>query len=67
MPAKLIKTALLSGVIMALTPGVVLGQAMEKKGTAPYVTHFVFRPLMSIDVPDVGTVTSLEAVGTTET
>jgi hypothetical protein len=66
MHAKLITTALLSGVIMAFTPGVVLGQAMEKKGTAPYVTHFVFRPLMSIDVPDVGTVTPLEAVGTTE-
>jgi hypothetical protein len=35
-------------------------------GTTPYVTHFVFRPLTSMDISGVGTVTSLEAVGTTE-
>ena len=62
----LVKTALLSGVLMAFAPGVVLGQPMEKKGTTPYVTHFIFRPLMSIDIPGLGTATSLEAVGTTE-
>jgi hypothetical protein len=39
---------------------------LPTKGTTPYVTHFVFRPLMNVDVPGVGTVTSLEAVGTTE-
>ena len=38
---------------------------MEKKGTTPYVTHFIFRPLMSIDIPGLGTATPLEAVGTT--
>src|SRR4029078_11013350 len=32
----------------------------------PYVTHFVFRPLMNVDVPGVGSVATLEAVGTTE-
>ena len=38
----------------------------EKKGTTPYVTHFIFRPLMSLDVPGLGTATTLEAVGTTQ-
>src|SRR6266481_2762221 len=61
-----VKSALLSGVLMTLTPGVVLGQQMEKKGTTPYVTHFIFRPLMSIDIPGLGTATNLEAVGTTQ-
>lgn len=61
-----VKIALLSGLLMALAPGAVLGAPLEKKGTTPYVTHFVFRPLMNIDIPDVGTATALEAVGTTE-
>ena len=34
--------------------------------TAPYVTHFIFRPLQSIDILELGTATVLEAVGTTE-
>ena len=62
----LVKIALLSGIFMVFAPGAALAQPIEKKGTAPYVTHFIFRPLMSIDVPDVGTATALEAVGTTE-
>src|SRR5258708_4188876 len=62
----LVKSALLSGVLMTFAPGVVLGQQMEKKGTTPYVTHFIFRPLMSIDIPGLGTATNLEAVGTTQ-
>src|SRR2546428_5845577 len=59
-------TALLSGILMALTTGVVLGAPIEKSGTTPYVTHFVFHPLTSIDVPGVGKVTAVEAVGPTE-
>jgi hypothetical protein len=31
--------------------GSVVAQPMEKKGTTPYVTHFIFRPLMSIEFP----------------
>jgi len=62
----LFKTALLSGVLIAFAPGIVLGQQIEKKGTTPYVTHFIFRPLMSIDIPGLGTATNLEAVGTTQ-
>ena len=60
------KTAFLYGMLVALAPGAVLGQSIEKKGTTPYVTHFIFRPLMNIDIPGVGTATALEAVGTTE-
>src|SRR5215831_20035550 len=40
--------------------------AQEKKGTTPYVTHFIFRPVLSLDVGDLGTATQLEAVGTTQ-
>src|SRR5262245_31509633 len=43
-----------------------VAQPMEKKGTTPYVTHFIFRPWMSIDIPGLGTATNLEAVGTTQ-
>lgn len=67
MSCKFMETAFLSALLMVLAPGVVLGEdPVAKKGTTPYVTHFIFRPLMSIDVAGVGTVTSLEAVGTTE-
>lgn len=54
------------GAVLALAPGSVLGEPIEKKGTTPYLTHFVFRPLASIDIPGLGTATALEAVGTTE-
>jgi hypothetical protein len=60
------KAALFSGVLIAFVPGLLLAEPMAKKGTTPYVTHFVFRPLMSIDIPGLGTVTNLEAVGTTQ-
>jgi hypothetical protein len=67
MTSKFIKIALFSGALMALAPGVVLAaDPIPKKGTTPYVTHFIFRPLMSIDIPGLGTATALEAVGTTE-
>jgi hypothetical protein len=54
------------GAVLALAPGSVLGEPIEKKGTTPYLTHFMFRPLASIDIPGLGTATALEAVGTTE-
>jgi hypothetical protein len=62
----LVKTALFSVVLVAFAPGSVVAQPIEKKGTTPYVTHFIFRPLMSIDIPGLGTATNLEAVGTTQ-
>ncbi len=62
----LVKTALLSGVLIAFAPGLVMGDPIEKKGTTPYLTHFILRPLTSIDVPGLGTATTLEMVGTTQ-
>ena len=64
--ASLLKLALLSGVLIASASGIVLGEPMEKKGTTPYVTHFIFRPVESIDISGLGTATLLEAVGTTQ-
>jgi hypothetical protein len=52
--------------VLTFAPGSVLGDPIEKKGTTSYLTHFVFRPLASIDIPGLGTATALEAVGTTE-
>jgi hypothetical protein len=60
------KVALLSGVLLGFAPGALLGEPITKKGTTPYVTHFIFRPLTSIDIPGLGTATNLEAVGTTQ-
>ena len=60
------KTMLFAGVLVTLAPATVLGQSSEKKGTTPYVTHFIFRPLMSIDTGELGKATALEAVGTTQ-
>jgi hypothetical protein len=62
----LVTSVLLSGALLAFAPGVACAQQMAKKGTTPYVTHFIFRPLMSIDIPGLGTATNLEAVGTTQ-
>jgi hypothetical protein len=67
----LVKTALLSGMVVAFVPGAVLGDQTtdkmnDKKGTTPYVTHFIFRPVSSIDVDGLGKATNLEAVGTTQ-
>ena len=61
-----VKAALFAGVLMTFAPAVVLGEPIEKKGTTPYVTHFIFRPLMSIDLAELGKATTLEAVGTTQ-
>jgi hypothetical protein len=66
MNSTFVKIALFSGALVALAPGVVLAQAIPKKGTTPYVTHFIFRPVMNLDVPGLGTATLLEAVGTTQ-
>jgi hypothetical protein len=66
-PLTLIEMALLfSAVFVAFAPGAAGAQTIEKKGTTPYVTHFVFRPVQSLDVPGLGTATLLEAVGTTQ-
>ena len=61
-----VKISLLCLALSALLPAAAGAQTIEKKGTTPYVTHFIFRPIMSIDIPDLGTATNLEAVGTTQ-
>ena len=66
MTDKFIKTALLSGVLLAFVPGLVVAEPIGTKGTKPYVTHFIFRPVESIDISGLGTATLLEAVGTTQ-
>ena len=66
MTFNLVRVAACSGLLMMLAPASVVAQQMEKKGTTPYVTHFIFRPLMSIDIADLGSATALEMVGTTE-
>ena len=55
-----------SAALVLLTSVAFAAGAIPEKGTTPYVTHFVFRPLLSIDVSGVGTVTTLEATGTTD-
>jgi hypothetical protein len=62
----LVETLLVAAVLVGFAPGIAGAQTTEKKGTTPYVTHFIFRPLMSIDIPGLGTATNLEAVGTTQ-
>jgi len=63
---RLVRTTAFVAAFMAIAPAVVQGDPIEKKGTAPYVTHFVFRPLVSIDTAELGKATTLEAVGTTQ-
>jgi hypothetical protein len=60
------KKTLLSGLLVAFAPGIILADQAEKKGTTPYVTHFIFRPVQSLEVSGLGSATLLEAVGTTQ-
>ena len=62
----IVKGALVVGAVWALAPSTLLATDLPSKGTTPYVTHFVFRPVQNIEVPGLGTATLLEAVGTTE-
>jgi hypothetical protein len=67
MTGTFIKAVMASGLFMAFAPGASAGEELsQKKGTTPYVTHFVFRPVQNIEVPGLGTAQLLEAVGTTE-
>ncbi len=62
-----IKSALLSGALVAFMPGAAFAQDVAaKKGVTPYVTHFIFRPVESLDIKGVGKANLLEAVGTTQ-
>jgi hypothetical protein len=59
------KTVVFWAMVMTLAPGIVSADPMEKSGTTPYVTHFVFRPLETVDVPGAK-VTAFEATGITD-
>src|SRR5690242_5226892 len=63
---RLAKTTAVAVAVISLAPTVGAAEQIEKKGTTPYVTHFIFRPLMSIDTAELGKATTLEAVGTTQ-
>jgi hypothetical protein len=57
---------LLSGAAVALAPWGSQADPVASRGSTPYVTHFIFRPLMSLDDTGVGKATLMEAVGTTQ-
>ncbi|MEZ2145219.1 hypothetical protein AAE026_23425 [Bradyrhizobium sp. DN5] len=63
---RLAQIAVFAAAFMSFAPAAVAGEPIEKKGTTPYVTHFIFRPLMSVDTGELGKATTLEAVGTTQ-
>lgn len=63
----IVKTALLSGVLLFFVPGVVVAAEFPKKGSTSYTSHYVFHPLETLETPDVGKVTALEMVGTEST
>ena len=51
-PAKItpVRAAVLSTMLMSIGLGAALADPMENKGTTPYVTHFIFRPVQSLQV-----------------
>ncbi len=66
MTDKLIKAALISGLLTSIAPAIVFAVQMPKSGTTPYTTHFVFVPKSTVDLPGVGKAVALEATGPTE-
>jgi hypothetical protein len=67
----LAKIALLSGAVLAFAPWSSLADPvtpLPPKGVTPYVTHFIFRPLMAFDDNDlgVGKAAVVEMTGTTQ-
>jgi hypothetical protein len=64
--SRLAKTTALVAALVAIAPAATQSEPIPQKGTTPYVTHFIFRPLMSIDTGELGRATTLEAVGTTQ-
>lgn len=70
--AGLMKIVLMTGAAVVLVLCARLGAGLADpatplppKGNAPYVTHFIFRPLLSLDDTGAGKATIMEAVGTT--
>ena len=63
---KSMKSAIAGAALIAVSNTGFAAELIEKKGTTPYVTHFIFIPVKGIDIPGLGTATLLEAVGTTQ-
>jgi hypothetical protein len=63
---RLAKTTAFAVALISFAPAAGAAEQNEKQGTTPYVTHFIFRPLISIDTAELGKATTLEAVGTTQ-
>jgi len=53
-------------VLAALGQGPASADELPSKGVTPYMTHFVFRPVQSLDIAGLGKAVLIEAVGTTE-
>jgi hypothetical protein len=71
--ATLVKIVVMAGAVVAVAPwgSLRVGLAapdtpLPPKGNAPYVTHFIFRPMLSLDDTGVGKASIMEAVGTTQ-
>src|SRR4030042_788563 len=52
MTVKLARLAACS--VLILASGAAIAADMEKKGTTPYVTHFIFRPVQNLDTSRLG-------------
>lgn len=62
---QIFSTILCAAATMMLWSGVVMSADWPMQGTTPYVTHFLIRPLTTIDVGGLGKAVALEFVGRT--
>jgi|SRR5215472_15246795 len=58
--------AFIVAAVIVVTGTVFAAEPIEKKGTTPYLTHFIFIPVKGIEISGLGTATLLEAVGITQ-
>jgi len=66
MQVKITKKLLLFGSLLTLTPALAMTDPIPRSGSTQYMTHFVFHPMSTVDIPGVGKAVALEAVGPTE-
>src|SRR5215472_2971 len=58
--------AFIVAAVIVVTGTVFAAEPIEKKGTTPYLTHFIFIPVKGIEISGLGTAILLEAVGITQ-
>ena len=63
MTNKVIKAALVLGVVAALAPAAAMAGDAPKKGSKTFDIQYVYKPVGYSEVPGVGKITVLEAVG----